>query len=252
MPGSSRTKECRGCAREFASSQEHKVFCSDRCADLAALAIQRKKHVRSCQRKGQEPLVGCPICGSRHMSPEGLVKHLSMEHRMLFWEEFVPEHGWQSISTWVRSQIDATGECWRWTRHHHPNGYPLLKVAYRQVGVHRLILAIESGVRDLPFTCHHCDNPGCCNPAHLFSGSPQSNVDDMVAKGRQARGEKIGFSVLTEPQVMEIRSRALAGESHKSLAREFGVDRSNVGFICSGKTWKHLLQFAEREIGAAR
>lgn len=48
-------------------------------------------------------------------------------------------------------------------------------------------MAYESSTGDVPaglLVCHHCDNPPCCNPAHLFLGTYQDNVDDMMSKGR--------------------------------------------------------------------
>jgi hypothetical protein len=72
---------------------------------------------------------------------------------------------------------------------------------------------------------HHCDHPPCCNPSHLFLGAPADNVADMVAKGRQARGDRSGSRLyperlargeghyrarVTDAQVVAIRARHAA------------------------------------------
>ena len=66
------------------------------------------------------------------------------------------------------------------------------------------------------FACHTCDNPGCVNPLHLFDGTNDENVKDMMQKGRHRyggfiKGNCIGTknnnSKLTEEQVRDIRSR---------------------------------------------
>jgi hypothetical protein len=87
--------------------------------------------------------------------------------------------------------VDRSGgedACWPWqgrimvTR----GGYGRLTVNGRIVGAHRMALVISTG-GDCPglFACHHCDNPICCNPKHLFWGTPQDNVNDCIAKGRK-------------------------------------------------------------------
>jgi len=88
---------------------------------------------------------------------------------------------------------------------------------------------------------HHCDNPSCVNPEHLFLGTNQDNSDDMKQKGRQARisGESHWKSKLTDKQVCEIRKRyspwGKGGEKSSTLAKEFGVSPSLIIYIVNNK-----------------
>jgi hypothetical protein len=98
--------------------------------------------------------------------------------------------------------------------------------------------------------CHHCDNPPCSEPAHLFAGNAQANSDDCLAKRRKARGERQGFAKLTETDVLKIRE--LYGESlgrrrvgtggyrHADLAQVFGVCEGTVAAITQRRTWTHI------------
>jgi ribosome-binding protein aMBF1 (putative translation factor) len=93
--------------------------------------------------------------------------------------------------------------------------------------------------------CHHCDNPPCCNPAHLFLGSHRENMADRDAKGRQAcnpgrRGETSPAAKLTEADVLAIRRRyAGGGISQAALASEYGVAQSTISKITRRVRWEH-------------
>lgn len=91
--------------------------------------------------------------------------------------------------------------------------------------------------------CHHCDNPICVNPVHLYVGTAQTNVDDMDRRGRRvarvphpaARGERNHNARLTNDQVSAIRSRYTGKRGEQSaLAREYGVTPQLVQLIVRG------------------
>lgn len=85
------------------------------------------------------------------------------------------------------------GECWLWPGHRDRKGYGVVattlgsRSAKRSLRVPRVVLAAKLGriLDEDELACHSCDNPPCCNPAHLFAGSRSDNAHDMLAKGRQ-------------------------------------------------------------------
>jgi HNH endonuclease len=88
------------------------------------------------------------------------------------------------------------------------------------------------------FVCHHCDNPPCVNPAHLFLGTPKDNVQDMIQKGRGLlSGEKGRNAKLTNLQAATIRRKHAKGNSQHSLAREFSVHQRTIFRIVHSLTY---------------
>ncbi len=98
---------------------------------------------------------------------------------------------------------------------------------------------------------HRCDNPPCCNPAHLFLGRQAENMHDMKAKGRGRgaainpssslirRGEAHPLARLTREAVMAIREDGgptLA--SRLALARKYGVHEKSIRNVLCGATWR--------------
>lgn len=87
---------------------------------------------------------------------------------------------------------------------------------------------------------HKCDNPNCVRVEHLFEGSCLDNMRDKVAKGRQARGEKMGNAALTNAQALEIKRRLAQGERGSVIARSIGVSKCVVSSIKHGRSWSHI------------
>lgn len=84
-------------------------------------------------------------------------------------------------------------ECWPWAGTLNSKGYGVIQIHGRQYVASRIIYIISTGpFQEELFACHSCDNPPCCNPAHIWIGTCLENNKDMVSKGRQAFGDKNG------------------------------------------------------------
>ena len=130
------------------------------------------------------------------------------------------------------------GACWIWKAGVIYGGYGTIWEKGHKVGAHRVSYELKFGpVPKGLSVLHHCDNPPCVRPEHLFLGTQQSNIDDMREKGRQryVSGEQAGSSKLTSMQVLEIRRRRSLGELQGNLAREFHVNQSQISMIVRRK-----------------
>lgn len=89
---------------------------------------------------------------------------------------------------WKYVGIDGPLPCWLWIGCVGTNGYGKFWYNGKTTHAHRAAYEITYGPigdDDTRHVCHKCDTPLCCNPLHLFLGTPQENTDDMIAKGRK-------------------------------------------------------------------
>jgi len=144
--------------------------------------------------------------------------------------------------------VNSSG-CFNWNGGLDQDGYGSVMLSKKRYRAHRASYEVFRGpIPDGHFVCHHCDNPSCINPAHLFTGTNQDNVTDCRKKGRfnagnhgnHARGENAGPARLTAEQVLDIRKRSSDGELHRDIAATFATSPQNIEHIVSRRSWKHI------------
>jgi hypothetical protein len=90
------------------------------------------------------------------------------------------------------------------------------------------------------FVLHKCDVPACVNPDHLFLGTNKDNMEDKVAKGRQAKGSRNGMARMCEADVASLRELVRGGMPIKFAARAMDISEGAAHDVLKGRSWKHV------------
>ncbi len=141
--------------------------------------------------------------------------------------------------------VDKSGgpdACWVWQGAMFKKGYGCFAKDYlgrksTMISAHRMAYELTHGpIPKNVLACHRCDNPPCCNPAHIFLGTPRQNTLDALVKRRMPPSLR-----LTPAHVRKIRRLYVRGKvSQQSIANQFGVSQYHISRIVAGKTWKSL------------
>lgn len=142
-----------------------------------------------------------------------------------------------------RSVIKNSEGCWGWKFKLSPNGYTKFRYGGSCTSGHRVSWMIHNGA--IPpgmFVCHICDVKSCVNPEHLFIGTHNDNMRDMVKKGRgrNLAGEDNGNAILTVEKVKKIRRLLRSGVTAVRIAKDFKVCAASISNIKAGRTWKYV------------
>lgn len=141
----------------------------------------------------------------------------------------------------ANTTVTATG-CMEWNGAINKDGYAACNAygLFKSQALHREVHRLSTG--ETPeVVMHACDNRKCVNPAHLLSGTHETNLLDKVTKNRQAKGEANGRSKLTAADVLRIRARwDTEKPTYKTLGDAFGVSKATIQRVLAGTHWGHV------------
>ena len=158
---------------------------------------------------------------------------------------------WKKVDKNGPRQLHMKTKCWVWTGALR-NGYGALGSGSKTEYAHRISMKLATGRDPGPCARHRCDHRPCVRPSHLQNGTKKLNSEDMVRRGRSAkgaahgmklhphrapRGERSGSAVLNWEKVRAIRTRYPVS-SLSELAKEFGVSVAAIHKVVRYETWK--------------
>jgi hypothetical protein len=182
--------------------------------------------------------------------------------------EITPELA-NSLAPRLWRRVVKSDGCWNWTGNKLRGcgtfsfGRATTASGHATVRVPRVAWVIHFGPIPAGMcVCHHCDNPSCVRPEHLFLGTQKDNMADRDRKGR-ANWQQQGFrlfggqrnlhrSRLTDEQIREIRARysprgAGSGSANRRLASDFGISLPYLWLVATGQAPRHSAAPSEPE-----
>ncbi len=130
-------------------------------------------------------------------------------------------------------EVDEGTGCWVWTGTKYADGYGLFRCLRQDMLAHRFSWWMHNGViPDGLYVLHHCNNPSCVNPEHLFLGTAKDRARNMQHKGGNHSNAK-----LSKADVDEIKKLLETGYTGASIAQQFNISASVISKIKTGKHW---------------
>ncbi len=146
---------------------------------------------------------------------------------------------------YVASRVKKEGEHWIWTKKFRDKGgYGLARFKGKGYLAHNFSCRVFSnGCKRIPEkmqVLHGCTRKDCVNPDHLSIGSPAQNAADRQRDGTAVIGTKHPNAKLENADILVIRRRAAAGETHAEIKKDYPVKLTAIGDIVARRTWAHI------------
>jgi len=142
---------------------------------------------------------------------------------------------------WSKVNKKGPDECWEWTGSKYINGYGSFNIGNNTIrGAHRIAYTLVKGpIPDNMYICHTCDNKLCCNPNHLYCGTPGDNNMDTVYRNKSFRS---GIpSKFTNSDILKIKDLYINGRSQSEIGKLFDVTKQYIGAIIRGERGKNAV-----------
>ena len=226
---------CEICSTLFFAKKDRIIkkkvkYCSHKCYNLA------------CQNKPTKRFpYTCLFCGKIKWAKKSVTKikkYCSRFCANAARYEYPEANFWPKIK-----DFSSPDSCWEWSAA-MTGKYGSLTIKRKHTYAHRFSWELHNGsIPDGLCILHHCDNPKCVNPTHLFLGTIKDNARDMMNKGRNnpAKGERQGNAKLTEKIVRQIRLSLIDGVTAKELSEKYNTALPNIYNIKNRKRWKHIV-----------
>jgi len=140
-------------------------------------------------------------------------------------------------------EVKSKGECWPWKAYIGTWGYGSFWLNGKNLNSQRATyLLLVGDIGPGLVVCHKCDNPACCNPNHLFLGTPGDNVRDCQAKGRgkghfQSNKHPKYSAKLSPDKVEAAKFLYINGAKQTEIAIFFGMHSSTISRAVRGEHW---------------
>ena len=148
---------------------------------------------------------------------------------------------------WSKVEIKSKDDCWPWiaAKRKESEGYGAFYVdgKHRPAPRYALILSGVEYVEGM-LALHHCDNPSCCNPSHIYFGTIRDNENDKVKRNRR-KGSKQANAKLNEEIVKYIRSikpkdgKSLDKKIKHDIAEKYKVQPRYIVEVMN-RGWEHV------------
>jgi len=143
---------------------------------------------------------------------------------------------------WNKVAKTSPDECWPWKAYRNGCGYGTIQCDGRSLLAHRVVYELTVGpIPPGMNVLHSCDNPACCNPDHLWTGTQADNIADMYAKGRGNVGRRMTAEAIAKREITFARNNSRGGkpvteETKAKMRATWARNKSRFGRIVTEET----------------